>query len=95
MNKLLSLALLSLTVTLGAGCASDVEEFNCGQICQQYQDCWDASYDVATCTDTCQDNANNDTSFASEAQACETCQDGVACTASWSCDTECSSVIPN
>jgi hypothetical protein len=86
---------ISAALTGLTGCADEVDElFDCTQICERYSDCFDADYDVDSCVNRCEDNADADEDFAEQADACETCLDDRSCTGSFACVSECAGIVP-
>ena len=55
---------------------------------------FDAEYDVDSCVDRCENNADDDEDFAEHADECETCLDDRSCTESFACTAECIGVVP-
>lgn len=77
------------------GCADEIRErINCDQICDRYADCFDSSYDTDACFDRCEDNADQSDAFADQAERCEDCLDNLSCSESFTCTTECASIVP-
>ncbi len=79
MKKLVPL--ISLLV-FGAtfGCDEVDEAFDCQAICNEYQDCYDASLNVDTCIDDCFDAIDADASLDTDADQCRDCIENAACT---------------
>lgn len=96
--------ILSLTVAVGIaagifspnfGCGETEAAFDCAQICNKYQECGNASYDVSACTSRCRNSAEDDTAFQNKADACEDCIDDRSCIgAVFNCGTECAGIVP-
>jgi|SoiMetStandDraft_5_1073268.scaffolds.fasta_scaffold100932_2 hypothetical protein len=52
---------------------------NCAKICGRYSECV-AEIDVSSCTDRCEDNADANATYASQASSCDSCTgDDKAC----------------
>ena len=89
------LSALALTFAFAStGCDEVDERFDCAQICERYQDCFDNDYDVEACTNRCEDNADTQNGFADKADACENCLDDRSCTGSFACVSECGGIVP-
>jgi hypothetical protein len=87
--------LAGLGLLFAVGCGRVENLVDCFQICEAYENCFDASYDVSACTDRCKDQANNDRAYYERAQACETCIDNRDCAAiTVNCTDECAGIIP-
>jgi hypothetical protein len=74
--------MIALFATLACGADDTKEEVkntvNCAEICQKYSDCV-TDIDVSSCTDQCEDRADVDEAYATQAGTCENCLDGRAC----------------
>jgi len=75
------------------GCSSVENAYNCDQICDRYQDCFDANYDADACQARCEDKAD-DAAFADKAEDCQACIDDRSCTGSFACVDECVGIVP-
>jgi hypothetical protein len=81
-------------LTLGA-CRPIDAAFDCDTICTRYKDCFDGSYDVAACADRCRGKAEDTNDFYRSVDRCESCIDDRACaSATFSCSSDCSEVVP-
>lgn len=68
---------------------------DCRGICSRYATCYDASYDVGSCENSCRQTASADGDFRRKADACSECITGQACAqTSATCGTECRTVVP-
>lgn len=77
-----------------AGCSVDTLG-DCRAICDRYERCYDASYDVARCATSCRASAASDEFFQRKVDQCSTCLSGRECTATaFTCATECEGVVP-
>jgi hypothetical protein len=77
----------ALTFVLSAlslvACGDEAEDevqntVNCAKICGRYSECV-TEIDVSSCTDRCEDNADANATYASQASQCDECTDGDAC----------------
>ena len=96
MPKLLTCLILSLAVTTvgGTACDSIDAAFDCQAVCSRYKECYNASFDVGQCRDTCRANAEADDAKRRRADACQACIDGRSCTgATFACTDECAGII--
>jgi len=65
---------------------------DCADICDKYQECADANYNVDACTDRCEDMANKEDT--AQIDRCSDCIDARSCTGSvFNCTTECAGII--
>src|SRR5262245_36437675 len=94
---------LALALGFCAGCslfACGAEKklenaIDCHGICQRYSDCFDASYDVSSCRDRCQDSVDRGDLTFDEVDSCESCIDDRSCASGTiNCATECVGVVP-
>lgn len=88
--------LLGLGLLIGASaCGKFDAKLDCDAICERYRSCFDTDYNVSSCSDRCQDSANADDNFDRKVEICDTCIDGISCTATaFECAADCSSIIP-
>lgn len=93
-----SLFAIGLGFLLIGGCSADDEikqEIDCFSICQRYSECFDEDYDVSACQDRCEDEADQDPTFADDIEACDRCIDDESCAGGLlSCTTECAGIVP-
>jgi len=55
----LGAALAAVVSFVGAGGCDEVQNtWNCSDLCNRYQDCFDSAYDTGACTDRCEDLAD-------------------------------------
>jgi hypothetical protein len=90
----LALATIGLSLT-GAACGDLDRLTDCQQICERYGDCFDSTYDVATCRSGCVDSAENSSNFDQRVDNCENCLDDRSCSsAAFTCTAECVGIVP-
>jgi hypothetical protein len=81
-----------------SGCAltQRVESaFDCSAVCERYASCYDTSYDTDACKSRCRRAAAEDPDYRRRADMCEACISQRSCAAAtFSCLTECVSVVP-
>ena len=93
------LGFASLALMIGAfavaapGCDSAEDAYDCHQICNRYEDCFDDGYDVDACESKCEDRADTD-GYTEQASDCESCLDDKSCTESFACAAECAGIVP-
>jgi hypothetical protein len=86
---------LALGLFASAGCDEVDAAFDCHQVCERYQDCFDSNYDVGACRERCRMRSEQDSSTRAAADACEACIDDMSCSAAtFSCTDDCISVVP-
>ena len=74
------------------GIFEDVQ--NCVQICDQYQDCEDSTFDRTECADRCEARADFDEDFQLAADRCENCLDSGSCAEQADiCSEDCDPII--
>lgn len=89
-----------LAGALGVGfasqaCSSVDNAVDCRAICKRYADCFNSSYDVASCESRCKSNAANDGDYAHKVDVCSTCIDDQSCTsATFNCGGSCGNIVP-
>lgn len=92
---LLRTSLLFLSLTALARCGAIDTVFDCQGICARYSSCFDAAYEVGSCTERCRVASTNDREFRRRADECKACIDDRACsTATFNCAAKCSCVVP-
>ncbi len=92
MKKLITSVCLSVGLL---GCGPIDAAIDCHAICLRYQACFDAQYDVGACESRCRSNSANDTDYRHKADMCSACIDDRSCaSATFSCPTECLTVVP-
>ncbi|MCA9622658.1 MAG: hypothetical protein KC731_26740 [Myxococcales bacterium] len=68
---------------------------DCQDICSQYADCYDSTYDVGDCRSSCTRAAKDDPDFDQLVDQCENCFDDRSCTsAEFGCASDCSTIVP-
>jgi hypothetical protein len=93
-SRLCLAALTALTLWAGAGCGAETA-FDCEQVCNRYKDCYDSSYDVGHCEDSCRTKAANDPTIKAKAAACESCIGDMSCiSATFNCAQDCGAIVP-
>jgi hypothetical protein len=79
-------------------CSGDNEvdrTLDCHDICSRYSECFDSSYDVDGCRDSCEDQADADAEFEERVDGCESCIDEASCVdGTFSCTDDCVGVVP-
>lgn len=77
------------------GCGSVDAAMDCHGICDRYASCYDSTYDVSACESRCRSSSSDDTDYRRSADTCNACLKERACvSATFSCGTECSTVVP-
>jgi hypothetical protein len=80
---------------VGASCDEVDAAFDCHQVCDRYQECFDANYDVDACRERCRTRSDQDPNTRQAADACEACIDDVSCAgATFSCSASCVNIVP-
>jgi len=87
---------LALMVSFaGAGGCDNVQNaFNCSDLCNRYRDCFNHSYDTATCSSRCQDLANRNQNFDERANSCQDCLNDNSCVAATFSCPACAGIVP-
>lgn len=92
--RVFALFLTSSAIVVAVGCNEIDILTDCQQICDKYEDCFDADYDVSQCRSRCDENADAE-AFADKVDACENCIDDKTCSgAAFNCATECGGIVP-
>lgn len=96
MLKSLLICLFAAAMAAGvSSCDAADEAFDCQQVCSRYHDCYDQSYDVGKCRDSCRARAANDPSVKQAADTCEACIGDKSClSATFECGGSCSNIVP-
>ena len=91
----LGAALAAIVSFVGAGGCDDVQNaWNCSDLCNRYQSCFDTSYDTGACRNRCEDLANNSQNFDERANSCQNCMNDNSCAAAtFSCPV-CAGIVP-
>ena len=81
------------------GCSEAVDEvtnsISCGEVCERYQDCFDADYDVEGCTDRCENSADASEDKERRLEICDACIDDRSCSdATFACTDDCVGIVP-
>jgi len=100
MRKLAVPFLLFFSAIAAAGlaassCDSLDTAFDCESVCSRYRDCYDSSYDVGRCRESCRSRAASDPNVKGAADACEACIGDMSClSATFNCGSSCSNIVP-
>ena len=80
---------------VGAGGCDEIQNtYNCSDLCNRYQDCFNQNYDTFTCTDRCEDLADESQNFDERANECQNCLNQHSCAgAALSCPS-CAGIVP-
>ncbi|MGC4095249.1 MAG: hypothetical protein QM756_46470 [Polyangiaceae bacterium] len=90
----IGLGLVVASSALG-GCSDVKNTITCSEVCNRYKGCFDSSYDVSACTDRCKTRAGSDSDKQSQLDQCDACIEDKSCaSATFSCATECVSIVP-
>jgi hypothetical protein len=91
----LGAALAAVVSFVGAGGCDEVQNtFNCADLCNRYQDCFDSAYDTGACTDRCEDLADANQNLDERANRCQNCMNDNSCAAaSFNCP-DCAGIVP-
>ena len=91
----LGAALAAIVSFVGAGGCDDTQNaFNCSDLCNRYQSCFDMSFDTRSCTDRCEDLADDSQNFDERANRCQNCLNQNACVdAAFNCP-DCAGIVP-
>lgn len=92
-----SLFLFGAVALIGCSEAADevTNTINCHSVCERYQDCFDADFDVDGCTDRCEDDADASENRQERLESCNSCIDDKSCSdATFSCATQCAGIVP-
>lgn len=77
------------------GSCSDVNELaDCLEICRNYENCIDSTFDSSECADRCEDRADVDEAFATQLDDCEDCLDDTSCAEAEACRERCAGIGP-
>jgi hypothetical protein len=80
---------------LAVNCGAADAIFDCQAVCQRYQECYDATYDVGACRSRCRSQSANDPNVRSAADQCEACIGPRSClSATFSCAIPCGAIVP-
>jgi hypothetical protein len=87
--------LAGIVAGVGAGGCDEIQNtYNCSDLCNRYQDCFNQSYDTVACTDRCEDLADADQNFDERANDCQNCLNDHSCAgAALSCPS-CAGIVP-
>ncbi len=87
-----AMGIVTAMLLFGCGVKNDID---CHGICTRYQSCFDSSYDVGSCENRCEDNADKNSNYASTVSSCHDCMDDKSCaSATFNCGSQCSNVVP-
>jgi hypothetical protein len=90
-------AALALIVSfVGAGgCEEAQNAFNCADLCNRYQDCFDKTYDTSACEIRCESYANVNAATHDAANRCQNCLNQSACAQATAVNCpDCAGLIP-
>jgi hypothetical protein len=91
----MKLSTLGLACIFSFGCSQVQNAYDCDHICNRYSQCFDSSYDINACESRCKDTANDNETYASKAESCQSCEDDKSCAgATFSCIDECAGIVP-
>lgn len=95
LNRLIPTAALILFLgNCAFGCSDAKNAVSCAEVCDKYKSCVNSDYDVASCTSTCEDKANDSADRQSQLDSCDSCIQDRSCSgAVFNCTTECATVI--
>jgi hypothetical protein len=91
----LGAALAAIVGFVGAGgCDNAQNAFNCHDLCNRYQSCFDKSYDTGACENRCTDLANSNQNIDERANRCQNCLNDNSCAgAAFNCP-DCTGIVP-
>jgi len=91
----LGAALAAVVSFVGAGGCDEVQNtWNCSDLCNRYQDCFDTAYDTGACTDRCEDLADANQNIDERANNCQNCLNDNSCAgAAFNCP-DCAGIVP-
>ena len=91
----LGAALAAIVSFAGAGGCEDTQNaFNCNDLCNRYQSCFDKSYNTGACEDRCTNIADTSTAAHDRANACQNCLNQNSCAgAAFNCP-DCAGLVP-
>lgn len=89
------LGLLALELALSCGAADKVEnKITCSSVCNRYKECFKSDYDVKSCTDKCESEANASEDKDRRLERCDSCIDGQSCAgATLDCADDCAGIV--
>jgi hypothetical protein len=87
---------VGLFLALGCDAADEIEaEIDCRSVCDRYSECFDADYDVSACQNECENSIDNWSLSQGDLDECDGCIGDRSCAdATFSCTTECLSIVP-
>jgi len=87
---------VGLFLAFGCDAADQIEaEIDCHSVCDRYSECFDADYDVSACQNDCENGVDNGELAQSDLDECDACIADRSCAdATFSCATECLSIVP-
>jgi hypothetical protein len=92
---ILGAALAAIVTFVGAGgCDETQNAFNCTDLCNRYQDCFDQNYDVSACSSRCQNLANDSQNFDERANSCQNCMNDNSCAGAALTCPSCAGIVP-
>lgn len=95
-KRLSILGCFLVTGSLFTACGDELDNvLDCSDVCNRYQECIDADYDVDSCVNECQADAGSSPDKEARLEKCDNCIEDRSCTgAAFACATECVGVIP-
>jgi hypothetical protein len=96
MKNLTIAGLFAFGALLFFGCNPVDNAVDCHAICDRYQTCFNAEYDVAACESRCREDANADNDdYTTRADGCSNCIDDKSCaSATFTCAPACAGIVP-
>ncbi len=94
MNTIARLAPLAALVLAGASCLAFDNAVDCQKVCSTYSDCFDSSYDVEACQETCVEDSRDDEDYRRQVNICEACIEGTDCVQGvFECGSDCDNIV--
>ena len=91
----LGAALAAVVGFVGAGGCDEVQNsYNCSDLCNRYQDCFDSAYDTSACTTRCENLAGVGQNFHDRANACQNCLNDNSCAGATYSRPDCAGIVP-
>ena len=87
---------VALFLAFGCDAADEIEaEIDCRSVCDRYSECFDGDYDVSACQNDCENSIDSGELEQSDLDECDSCIEDRSCAdATFSCATECLSIVP-
>ncbi len=94
MVRIILPAALALVLASAIGCSDAENVITCHDVCSRYKDCFNEDYDVESCTNSCQADANGSDDKQARLNSCNACIDDKSCaSAAFNCGTQCAGII--